>query len=439
MSLSSLKEKLSSKNYSVAFGEVVKINATVITARGLHVGISDMVKIISNEMALETVGMVTEIDGDVFYITPFSFVEGFRSGDRVFLDATGLNIPVGEALLGRVVDPFMRPIDSKGSIHHETMMPIIKAPIAAMKRGMIDEVFSVGVKSIDGLLTCGKGQKLGIFAGSGVGKSTLMGMIVRGADAPIKVVALIGERGREVPEFIEKNLGGDLTNTVIVVATSDDSPLMRKYGAFAAMSVAEHFKDKGHDVLFIMDSVTRFAMAQREIGLALGEPPTSKGYPPSSLTLLPQLMERAGKEEGKGSITAFFTVLIEGDDMSDPIADQSRSILDGHIVLSREMTDFGIYPPIHILNSASRVMNDIISQEHFQAVIKFRRLYTLLKENETLIRIGAYVQGTDAELDEAIDKKEQMMRFISQGATYIVKFDSAVLELIEIMEIPTSS
>jgi len=439
MSLSSLKDKISKKNYSVAFGEVVKINATVITARGLNVSISDMVRIVSNETAQETVGMVTEIDGEEFFITPFSFVEGFRSGDRVFLDSTGLNIPVGEALLGRVVDPFMRPIDGKKPINTTKTSPIIKSPIAAMKRGMIDEVFSVGVKSIDGLLTCGKGQKLGIFAGSGVGKSTLMGMIVRGADAPIKVVALIGERGREVPEFIEKNLGGDLTNTVIIVATSDDSPLMRKYGAFAAMSVAEYFKDKGKDVLFIMDSVTRFAMAQREIGLALGEPPTSKGYPPSSLTLLPQLMERAGKEEGKGSITAFFTVLIEGDDMSDPIADQSRSILDGHIVLSREMTDFGIYPPIHILNSASRVMNDIITPEHFKAVMKFRRLYTLLKENETLIRIGAYVKGSDAELDEAIDKKEAMEKFISQGAMYRVLFDECVSELIALMGIKSEA
>ena len=432
MPFSKLKERISSQNHSVAFGEIVKINATLITAKGLKVGISDMVRIVSNDTAQETMGMVTEIDANTFFITPFSFVEGFCSGDRVFLDSTGLNIPVGEALLGRIVDPFMRPIDGKGPIHNSKLSPIIKAPIAAMKRGMIDEVFSVGVKSIDGLLTCGKGQKLGIFAGSGVGKSTLMGMIVRGADAPIKVVALIGERGREVPEFIEKNLGGDLTNTVIIVATSDDSPLMRKYGAFASMSVAEHFKDEGLDVLFIMDSVTRFAMAQREIGLALGEPPTSKGYPPSSLTLLPQLMERAGKEEGKGSITAFFTILVEGDDMSDPIADQSRSILDGHIVLSREMTDFGIYPPIHILNSASRVMNDIISQEHFKAVLKFRKYYTLLKENEVLIRIGAYTKGTDAELDEAIAKKEEMNRFMSQGATYQNPFDDTVSGLIEI-------
>ncbi len=433
MPFKSLKERLANKNYSVSFGEVIRINATVITARGLKVSISDIVKIVSNDTGQETIGMVTEIDGRTFFITPFSFVEGFCSGDKVFLDSTGLNIPVGNGLLGRVVDPFMRPIDEKGAIHDSRLAPIIKAPIPAMKRGMIDEVFSVGVKSIDGLLTCGKGQKLGIFAGSGVGKSTLMGMIVRGAQAPIKVVALIGERGREVPEFIEKNLGGNLENTVIIVATSDDSPLMRKYGAFAAMSVAEHFKDKGLDVLFIMDSVTRFAMAQREIGLALGEPPTSKGYPPSSLTLLPKLMERAGKEDGKGSITAFFTVLIEGDDMSDPIADQSRSILDGHIVLSRELTDFGIYPPIHVLNSASRVMNDIISQEHLDAVLKFRRLYTLLKENEVLIRIGAYAKGSDLELDEAIDKKRSMEQFLSQKSEVQNPFEDTKAKLIELM------
>lgn len=439
MPFKSLKEKLAAADsYAVAFGEIIKINATVITASGLKVSIGDMVKIISNDSIQESMGMVTEIDGKVFFITPFSFVEGFCSGDKVFLDSTGMNIPIGPSLLGRVVDSFMRPIDGKGTIHNSKVSPIIKPPIAAMKRGMIDEVFSVGVKSIDGILTCGKGQKLGIFAGSGVGKSTLMGMIVKGAQAPIKVVALIGERGREVPEFIEKNLGGNLENTVIVVATSDDSPLMRKYGAFAAMSVAEHFKDQGQDVLFMMDSVTRFAMAQREIGLALGEPPTSKGYPPSSLTLLPQLMERAGKEEGKGSITAFFTVLIEGDDMSDPIADQSRSILDGHIVLSRELTDFGIYPPIHILHSASRVMNDIISEEHLQAVMKFRRYYTLLKENEVLIRIGAYTKGTDSELDAAISKKEVMQNFISQNSNDQVDFSDSSRAIIELMKDSTS-
>jgi flagellum-specific ATP synthase len=279
-------------------------------------------------------------------------------------------------------------------------------------------------------LTSGKGQKVGIFAGSGVGKSTLMGMIVRGSEATIKVVALIGERGREVPEFIAKNLGGDLTNTVIVVATSDDSALMRKYGAFSAMSVAEYFKRQGHDVLFMMDSVTRFAMAQREIGLALGEPPTSKGYPPSSLTILPQLMERAGKEEGQGSITAFFTVLVEGDDLSDPIADQSRSILDGHIVLSRELTDRGIYPPVDVLSSASRVIGDVASEEHLAAAQKFRRMLALLKENEMLVRIGAYQKGSDPQLDEALEKKERLEAFLTQKATETIPLRQTVEELI---------
>ena len=310
----------------------------------------------------------------------------------------------------------------------------MRPPISALKRGLINEVFEVGVKSIDGILTCGKGQKMGIFAGSGVGKSTLMGMIVRGSNAPIKVIALIGERGREVPEFIHKNLNNDLTNTILVVATSDDSPLMRKYGAFSAMAIAEYFKSLGNDVLFIMDSITRFAMAQREIGLALGEPPTSKGYPPSVLTLLPQLMERAGKEDGVGSITAFFTVLVEGDDLSDPVADQSRSILDGHIVLNRDLTDMGIYPPINILNSASRVINDIISPEHLQVIRKFRRLYSLLKENEVLIRIGAYQRGADKELDEAITKRSLMESFLKQEMNEQWSFERSFQELLHIME-----
>lgn len=433
MPLNALRDRVKSVDLSPACGSVIRINPTLITGKDLRVGIGDTVKIVSTLSNQETLGMVSEVSKDSFQITPFSFTEGFSVDDKIFLNETGMQIPVGEALLGRVVDPFMVPIDDRGTIKATSMTSMIQKPIAALKRGMINEAFSVGVKSIDGLLTCGKGQKLGIFAGSGVGKSTLMGMIVRGSQAPIKVVALIGERGREVPEFIEKNLGGNLENTIIVVATSDDSPLMRKYGAFSAMSVAEYFKNNGHDVLFIMDSVTRFAMAQREIGLSLGEPPTSKGYPPSSLTLLPQLMERAGKEEGKGSITAFFTVLVEGDDMSDPIADQSRSILDGHIVLSREFTDLGIYPPIHILNSASRVMNDVISHDHLTAAAKFKRLYSLLKENEMLIRIGAYQRGNDDELDLAMDKKEDMEAFIKQLSTEYIAMPDALDNLLQVM------
>ena len=432
MSLELLKNKLNSAkiNLSGSFGVITKISANMLEVSALDAGIGDIVQIEGSGAG--QLGMVTQIYEGGASVSPFGFVEGFKIGERVYASDIGMSIPVGEGLLGRVVYPFMRPKDGKGPIFSTERVPIMKAPIDAMKRGLIDEPFSVGVKAIDGLLTCGKGQKLGIFAGSGVGKSTLMGMIVKHCVAPIKVVALIGERGREVPEFIQKNLGGDLSGTVMVVATSDDSSLMRKYGAFCAMSVAEYFKNKGKDVLFIMDSVTRFAMAQREIGLALGEPPTSKGYPPSSLTLLPQLMERAGKEEGQGSITAFFTVLVEGDDMSDPIADQSRSILDGHIVLDRSLTDYGIYPPINILNSASRVMGDVTTPEHRANARKFKRYYSMLKENEVLIRIGAYQKGSDKELDMAIAKKAFMDDFIRQDATtgYAIADTVKILEQI---------
>ena len=429
---SRLSSQLSEADLSQSFGVIEKIDATILTARGLNPSVGDIVRIVSSVTEQESLGMVIALAGGEFSISPFGFLEGFRIHDRVFLVTEGMKIPVGNGLLGRVVDPLMRPLDGKGPIIPESYVSLMRSPIEVMKRGLIDQPFETGVKSIDGLLTCGHGQKLGIFAGSGVGKSTLMGMIVRGSQVPIKVVALIGERGREVPEFIENSLGGDLTNTVIVVATSDDSALMRKYGAFSAMSIAEFFKDQGMDVLFLMDSVTRFAMAQRDIGLALGEPPTTKGYPPSVLTLMPQLMERAGKEEGKGAITAFFTVLVEGDDMSDPIADQARSILDGHIVLSRDLTDFGIYPPINILNSASRVLNAVIDSSHLFAVRRFRRLYHLIKENEILVRIGAYQQGSDSELDEALGKKKGIEDFLRQDSNVCVPFEEVKQNLIAI-------
>jgi flagellum-specific ATP synthase len=425
MPLKNIKTKINSKKLSRPFGIIKKINSTNLIATGLNPSIGDIVKICSNEK--EMPGMVTSLDENSFTVTPFSFLEGFKIGDKVYIDENGMNIPVGDGLLGRVVDPFMNPIDGKGEISFSAKYPIMRKPISPLKRGIINEVFSTGVKTIDGLLTCGKGQKLGIFAGSGVGKSTLMSMIVKGSSAQIKVIALIGERGREIPEFIEHNLGGDLTNTVIIAATSDDSALMRKYGAFSAMAVAEYFKDQGKDVLFLMDSVTRFAMAQREIGLAQGEPPTSKGYPPSSIILLPQLMERAGKEKGKGSITAFFTVLVEGDDTSaDPIADQARSILDGHIILNRELTDRGIYPPINILSSASRVMGNVVDKTHLELARKFKYLYSLLKENEVLIRIGAYQKGVDRDLDEAIEKKEAMENFLRQNPDELYKYEETL-------------
>jgi flagellum-specific ATP synthase len=432
MPLKAVKSRIKNRKLSKPFGTIIKINPTNLIATGITPSIGDIVKIESGNN--NTLGMVTSIDKNSFTITPFGFLEGLKVNSRVYLDEDGMMLSVGDELIGRVVDPFMNPIDSKGAINFDTKYPIMKKPISPLARGLIDEVFPTGIKAIDGLLTCGKGQKMGIFAGSGVGKSTLMSMIVRGSKSKIKVIALIGERGREIPEFIEKNLGGDLHNTIMIVATSDDSALMRKYGAFSAMAVAEYFKDKGEDVLFLMDSVTRFAMAQREIGLAMGEPPTSKGYPPSALMLLPQLMERAGKEKNGGSITAFFTVLVDGDDMSDPIADQSRSILDGHIVLSREFTDMGIYPPINILNSASRVMNDIISSQHKQLVIKFKKLYALYKENEVLIRIGAYQKGVDKDLDEAVQKMPKMKKFLLQEPNEKFKFEDIIKILKEVIE-----
>lgn len=433
MPFQTLRQRLkNSAPLSPTFGTLLSVTPTLLVGEGLNPSVGDVVEI-HNDTGEKSLGIVTSSHNQSFSITPFSFVEGHKSGDKVYLNKSGLQIPVGKDLLGRVINPLGEPLDGKPAFIPTTHTPIIKAPTSAMQRGIIDEVFSVGVKSIDGLLTAGKGQKLGIFAGSGVGKSTLMGMIVRGAKAKIKVIALIGERGREVPEFIHKNLKGDLSDTILVVATSDDSPLMRKYGAFSAMAIAEYFQDEGYDVLFMMDSLTRFAMAQREIGLALGEPPTTKGYPPSTLTLLPQLMERAGKKEGKGAITAFFTILVEGDDLSDPIADQSRSILDGHIVLSREMTDFGIYPPINIINSASRVSSEITDSEQKKASQKFRRFYSMLKENEVLIRIGAYQMGGDLELDEAIGKKEWIENFLKQDEQELWEFENTKAKLLEIL------
>lgn len=427
MSFKNLQDKINKSAISSKFATVTHVSPNLIKAKGLAVSIGDIVRVVCAD---ETkMGMVTSIDGAIFFITPFKHLDGLSIGDKVYIDNKGLKVGVGDGLLGRVVNALGHPIDGKGEIEHSSYAPMMKAPIPALNREVIKTKLDTGVKAIDALLTCGKGQKLGIFAGSGVGKSTLMGMINKGTNAEIKVIALIGERGREVPEFIEHNLNGDLTNCVLVVVTSDDSALMRKYGAFCAMSIAEYFKDEGKDVLLIMDSITRFAMAQREIGLSLGEPPTSKGYPPSVMALLPQLMERAGNEKGKGSISAFFTILVDGDDLNDPIADQCRSILDGHIVLDREIVDNGIYPPINILKSASRVVGNINDDNHQRLMLKFRKMYALLKENETIIRIGAYQQGNDAEIDEAIDKKDILNEFLSQDLNEIVQSDDSLMRL----------
>ena len=426
MDIDKLIDNIDSTNLSIAFGRIKNISTTTLNATGLEVAVGDIVKIESVQHLYTVLGMVASISADSFTIVPFSFIDGFRIHDKVYLQKDGLSVKCGYGLLGRVVNALGDPIDNKGKIKDlEQNAPINKVSMPALERGIIDEKFSTGVKSIDSMLTSGKGQKVGIFAGTGVGKSTLMGMIVKGCEAQIKVVALIGERGREIPEFIHYNLNNNLENTVIITATSDESALMRKYGAFTAMSIAEFFRDKGHDVLLMMDSVTRFAMAQREIGLSTGEPPVSRGYPPSVFALLPQLMERAGNNK-KGSITAFFTVLVDGDDMNDPIADQSRSILDGHIVLTRDLTEQGFYPPINLLKSASRVMDKVVTKEHYNDFLKLKRVLSLIKENEVLVRVGAYKPGMDPELDNAMAKKERIREFLTQDTQQIIGFNDTV-------------
>jgi len=420
---------ISTDNLIIPFGRISKISATTITATGLIVAIGDVVKIESQKHIYSVLGMVASIHDKYFDIVPFSFIDGFRIDDKVFLQKDGLSIKCGYGLLGRVVNALGEPIDDKGPIADiEENSAINKLSISPLKRGIIDQKFSTGVKAIDSMLTCGKGQKVGIFAGSGVGKSTLMGMIVKGSQAQIKVIALIGERGREIPEFIHYNLDNNLENTIIVTATSDESSLMRKYGAFTAMAIAEFFRDKGHDVLLMMDSVTRFAMAQREIGLSTGEPPGRGGYPPSVFALLPQLMERAGATPA-GTITAFFTVLVDGDDMNDPIADQSRSILDGHIVLTRELTQQGFYPPIDLLQSASRVIDKVVSKEQYNNFLKLKRVLSLIKENEVLIRVGAYTKGMDKELDNALSKKDKIRDFLVQDTSSTYTYEEIINQL----------
>ena len=433
MNIDDIINSIDSNNLDIAFGRVVNISAVTLSAVGLDVAVGDIVRIESVQKLYTVLGMVTVLNDDMFVIVPFSFIDGFKINDKVFLQRDGLTVKCGNGLLGRVVNALGDPIDDLGKIKDlDTNAPINKESMSPLDRGIIDKKFATGVKAIDSMLTCGKGQKVGIFAGSGVGKSTLMGMIVQGCEATIKVIALVGERGREIPEFIHYNLNNNLENTVIVTATSDESPLMRKYAAFTAMTIAEYFRDKGYDVLLMMDSVTRFAMAQREIGLSTGEPPVSRGYPPSVFALLPQLMERAGNSK-KGSITAFFTVLVDGDDLNDPIADQSRSILDGHIVLTRDLTEQGFYPPINILKSASRVIDKVVTKEHYNDFLKLKRVLSLIKENEVLIRVGAYKKGMDLELDNAIAKKEKAREFLTQGSLEKYSFDDIIANLRKVL------
>tara|TARA_Y100001970_G_scaffold261808_1_gene345302 strand:- start:777 stop:1868 length:1092 start_codon:yes stop_codon:yes gene_type:complete len=324
-------------------------------------------------------------------------------------------IPVGDGLLGRIFDPLMRPLDGLGELSTSSEISLYPDVINPLNRKRIKQPLDVGVRSINSCLTCGRGQRIGIMAGSGVGKSILLGMMARYTDADINVISLVGERGKEVREFIEDNLGeSGLKRSVVVVATSDQPPLLRMRGAFVATSIAEYFRNQSKDVLLSMDSLTRFAMAQREIGLAAGEPPTTKGYPPSVFALLPSLLERAGTHDGEGSITGFYTVLVEGDDSNDPIADAIRAIVDGHIFLKREIAEKGIFPAVDLLASTSRVMVNVSDKKHLKLSQIFRQTLSTYREAEDLINIGAYVQGSNADIDYAITKNPLIQKFIQQ-------------------------
>lgn len=357
---------------------------------------------------------------------PLFKVDGVKLGDKVFCRNEKASIPVSNALLGRVVNALGEPIDDLGPIDSVDSYPVHPTETNPLERKNIDEPLGTGVRTIDGLLTCGKGQRVGIFGGSGVGKSTLLGMMARYTSADVIVIGLVGERGREVRGFIEKDLGKEgLKRSVVVVSTSDQPPLLRIRAALVSTTIAEYFRDQGKNVLLVMDSVTRFAMAQREVGLAAGEPPASKGYTPSVFSMLPRLLERAGNFNSGGSITGFYTVLVEGDDMTEPVADAVRSLLDGHIVLSRELAWRNHYPCIDVLSSISRLMPELVSQEYLQKAGKIREWLSTYHKAEDMINIGAYAKGSNPKIDLALEKIDPVNAYLVQRSDECVSIENA--------------
>jgi flagellum-specific ATP synthase len=437
MSLS-LADKFSSRREQipqtrpVASGKLVRGVGLTLEAIGCHmpVGSQCLVQTLDGEIEAEVVGFAN----DITYLMPTETVKGIIPGSRVHPLAKDNSIPVGDALLGRVIDAHGQPLDGLGAINTGVRAPLTKAPINPLQRKPIDTPLDVGVRAINAMLTVGDGQRMGLFAGSGVGKSVLLGMMTRGTDADIVVVGLIGERGREVKEFIQDILTPEeRAKSVVVAAPADTSPLMRLKGCETAMTVAEHFREQGKRVLLLIDSLTRYAMAQREIALAVGEPPATKGYPPSVFARLPALVERAGQGYvQQGSITAFFTVLTEGDDLQDPIADAARAILDGHIVLSRKLADSGHYPAIDVSASISRVMPNIIGEDQVAMARIIRQADTLYKQNEDLINVGAYAKGSDPNIDLAIAAQGAIKAFYQQGMQQIIDYEQATEQLAQL-------
>ena len=367
-------------------------------------------------------------------LMPLGEMQGIQAGSPVTASGRLMTVPVGPQLLGRVLDGLGRPLDGKGPIIASERYPTVREAPHPLRRTPITEPMPTGVRAIDGLLTCGAGQRIGIFAGSGVGKSTLMGMIARNSRSDISVIGLIGERGREVQEFIDRDLGEEgMRRSVVVVSTSDEPPLIRLKGALVATAIAEYFRDQGKDVTFLMDSVTRFAMAQREVGLATGEPPATRGYTPSVFAALPKLMERAGTSE-HGSITGFYTVLVEGDDFNEPVTDTARSVLDGHIVLSRDLAAENHYPPIDVGPSVSRLMSTIASVEHKRAAAAAREVLAVYNRARDLVDIGAYAPGSNPEIDRALRLMPKLRAYLQQEPSEAVPFEEAVGQLAAIFQ-----
>ena len=410
-------------------GKVKQIVGLIIESSGPEASIGDLCYIKSKQNNKEIPAEVVGFKAGSTLLMALSKMEGISPGSEVRSSSTPLTIYCDENILGRVVDGLGNPIDKKGKLKGKDPIRLNNKPPNPLERERIDESFSTGIRSIDGLLTCAKGQRMGIFAGSGVGKSVLLGMMAKGSESDINVIALIGERGREVREFIEKDLGEEgLKKSVIVTVTSDNEALLRVKGAMLATSIAEYFRDKGKSVLFMMDSVTRFAMALREIGLAVGEPPTTKGYTPSVFNILPKLLERTGKN-AKGSITALYTVLVEGDDMNEPIGDAVRSILDGHIVLSRKMAAKNHYPAVDVLESVSRLFSEVATYEQKKSAGLVKELLAVYKESEDLINIGAYVKGANQKIDMAINKIDDINNFLKQQIEEKVDFKDSLNKL----------
>jgi len=415
-------------------GKVVHVAGLVIESNGPSVPVGDLCYIQLNNGHAPVPAEVVGFKGEKILLMPIGELDRISPGSKVIASGSPLTIGVGIELMGRVIGGLGEPIDGKGPIKTVGYRSIYNSPPDPLKRNRIKEPIRTGLRVIDGLFTCGKGQRLGIFAGSGVGKSTLMGMIARNSEAEVNVIALIGERGREVREFIEKCLSEEsLRKSVVVSVTSDKPAILRVKGAYIASAIAEYFRDQGMQVLLLMDSVTRFANAQREIGLAIGEPPTSKGYTPSVFALLPKLLERSGACS-KGSITGLYTVLVDGDDMNEPIADAVRGILDGHIVLSRALANQNHYPAIDVLESISRSMDDIITQEHRNASHRLKTVYATYKESEDMINIGAYTKGSSQKIDFAISMNEQIKDYLKQDVTEDGDFDNSVGRLLNMFK-----